>query len=262
MTIARIAQSTIGANPFMVEGPIVAGSGIPGPNFRLGTVIPGEAEAEFVYVKLVLASQTTLSPGQAFYYDKDFSAALLTTSAVSIGQNVGVFAGALLPSTVTGGPITAVTLAAGTYYIWLQRHGNAPAFVTTATANLIVAETTATAGKINAPSSATSGSKAIAGVTFSAANFTFTATATSGSAVLTNVSGASPASGPFIGASLSQTTGITSSQTITGITYSPNGTIQSITMSAAADGTATGTVTATGVLEARLRRPYVSASNP
>lgn len=261
MTIATSQTDRLGANPFVVEGPIVSGSGIPGPMFTLGTIAWGAKEAEWVYVKLVLASTTTLQPGQWFQWDRDYTASLLTTAAAVVGNRCGVFAGASQAPTVSGGPAQAISLAAGTYYIWVQRNGQAPALVSTATAALVVAETTATAGLANAPASATVSSKAIANVNFAAANQTFTATTVNGSPVLTNLGSVSPESGPFIGASISGT-GIPGSTTISGITYSPSGVIQSITMSANATANGTGiTVTATGVLEATLMRPFISKVN-
>ncbi|PCK86347.1 hypothetical protein CPT32_13090 [Rhizobium sophoriradicis] len=261
MTVATSQTDRLGANPFVVEGPIVAGSGVPGPMFSLGTISWGSKEAEWVYCKLVLASTTTLQPGQWFQWDRDYTATLLTTAGAVVGNRCGVFAGASQAPTQSGGPAQAISLAAGTYYIWLQRNGQAPALVTTATAALVVAETTATAGLANAPASATATTKAIANVNFAAANQTFTATTVNGSPVLSALGGVTPEGGPFIGAAISGT-GIPGSTTISGITYSPSGTIQSITMSAnaTANGTAI-TVTATGVLEATLMRPFLSKVN-
>ncbi|MGR8923862.1 hypothetical protein ACU8MB_08945 [Rhizobium leguminosarum] len=261
MSVATIQSDRLGANPFVVEGPIVSGSGIPGPNFSLGAVAGGDRESEWVYCQLVLASQTTLQPGQWFQWTKDYVASLLTTAAAVVGNRCGVFSGASQPQTITGGPIGSITLAAGTYYIWLQRNGQAPALVTTATAALVVAETTATAGLANAPASATATTKAIANVNFAAANQTFTATTVNGSPVLTSLGGLSANAGPFIGASVSGT-GIPGGTTITGITYAPNNVIQSITLSANATANGTGiTITATGVLEATLMRPFLSKVN-
>ncbi|PDS45193.1 hypothetical protein CO662_24845 [Rhizobium anhuiense] len=261
MSVATIQSDRLGANPFVVEGPIVSGSGIPGPNFSLGAVAGGDRESEWVYCQLVLASQTTLQPGQWFQWTRDYVASLLTTAAAVVGQRCGVFSGAAQPSTITGGPIGSITLAAGTYYIWLQRNGQAPALISTATAALVVAETTTTAGLANAPASATATTKAIANVNFAAANQTFTATTVNGSPVLTSLAGLSANAGPFIGAAVSGT-GIPGGTTITGITYTPNNVIQSITLSANATANGTGiTITATGVLEATLMRPFLSKVN-
>ncbi|ANP84589.1 hypothetical protein [Rhizobium leguminosarum] len=261
MSIASIQSDRLGANPFVVEGPIVSGSGIPGPNFSLGAVAGGDRESEWVYCQLVLASQTTLQPGQWFQWTRDYVASLLTTAAAVVGQRCGVFSGAAQPPTLTGGPVGAITLAPGTYYIWLQRNGQAPSQVATATAALVVAETTTTAGQASAPASATATTKAIANVNFAAANQTFTATTVNGSNLLTSLSGLNAGSGPFIGAAVSGT-GISGGTTISGITYSPSGVVQSITLSANATANGTGiTITATGVLEATLMRPFLSKVN-
>ncbi|MBY3363952.1 hypothetical protein RWK44_31835 [Rhizobium sp. 25PS6] len=261
MSIASIQSDRLGANPFVVEGPIVPGSGVPGPNFSLGTVAGGDRESEWVYCQLVLASQTTLQPGQWFQWTRDYVASLLTTAAAVVGQRCGVFSGAAQPPTLTGGPVGSITLAPGTYYIWLQRNGQAPSQVATATAALVVAETTATAGQASAPASATATTKAIANVNFAAANQTFTATTVNGSNLLTSLSGLNAGSGPFIGAAVSGT-GIAGGTTISGITYSPSGVVQSIALSANATANGTGiTVTATGVLEATLMRPFLSKVN-
>ncbi|MGO4134173.1 hypothetical protein ACEQ6A_06390 [Rhizobium brockwellii] len=261
MSVATIQSDRLGANPFVVEGPIVSGSGIPGPNFSLGAVAGGDRESEWVYCQLVLASQTTLQPGQWFQWTRDYVAALLTTAAAVVGQRCGVFSGAAQPPTLTGGPVGAITLAPGTYYIWLQRNGQAPSQVATATGALVVAETTATAGQASAPASATATTKAIANVNFAAANQTFTATTVNGSNLLTSLSGLNAGSGPFIGAAVSGT-GIAGGTTISGVTYSPSGVVQSITLSANATANGTGiTITATGVLEATLMRPFLSKVN-
>ncbi|MBB2687336.1 UNVERIFIED_ORG: hypothetical protein GGD47_004967 [Rhizobium etli] len=261
MSIATIQSDRLGANPFVVEGPIVSGSGIPGPNFALGAVAGGDRESEWVYCQLVLAAQTTLQPGQWFQWTRDYAASLLTTAAAVVGQRCGVFSGAAQPPTLTGGPVGAITLAAGTYYIWLQRNGQAPSQVASATAALVVAETTTTAGQASAPASATVGTKAIANVNFAAANQTFTATTVNGSSLLTGLAGLNAGSGPFIGAAVAGT-GIAGGTTIAGISYSPNGIVQSITLSANATANGTGiTVTATGVLEATLMRPFLSKVN-
>ena len=260
MTVATSQTERLGANPFVIDGPFVAGSGYPAPNFALGTIAWGPSEAEWVYVKLVLASTTTMQPGMWLQWDKDYNASLLTTANAVIGQRCGVFAGSNTSPAVTGGNST-VTLAAGTYYLWLQRAGQAPALMNTVTANLVIAETTTTAGQANAPASATVGTKQITPVSFAAANQTFTATTTNGSSVLTALSGASLGSGPFLGASISGT-GIPALTTIASISYSPSGQVQSITMSANATANGTGvTVTATGVLEVALLWPYIAKTN-
>lgn len=263
MAIARTQTERFGASPFTIEGPIVSGSGIPGPNFTLGSIAWGEAEAEWVYCKLVLGSTTTLSPGQWLQWDKDYTANLLTTATAVVGYGCGVLSAQSIAPTVAGGVASTITLAAGTYYIWVQRAGQAPSVVSAATtAALLIAETTTTAGQSNVPASATVSTKQITPVSYQAANITFTATTVNGSNVLTILSAAaSTASGPFLGATIAGT-GIPGATTVTGLTYSPSGTVASITLSA--NATANGTaiiMTVTGVLEARLMWPYVSKVN-
>jgi hypothetical protein len=261
MTIARAQTERFGANPFNIEGPIVSGSGIPAPNFALGSLAWGDMEAEWVYCKLVLGSTTTIQPGQWVQWDKDYTATLLTTANGVIGRGVGVLNIQSVNSTTTG-TASAISLAAGTYYMWVQRAGQAPCLVSASTtANLVIVETTTTAGQANVPASATVSTKGITPVSFEAASTTFTATTVSGSPVLTAIGGnANVASGPFIGATLSGT-GV-SAVTVASITYGPNGTISSITMSGNASASGTGvTITATGVLEGRLAWPYIYKTN-
>lgn len=262
MSIATSQTERFGANPFAVEGPIVAGSGILGPQFALGSLAWGPSEAEWVYCKLTLASTTTIQPGQWIQWDKDYNAILVTTATAVIGSGIGVLNIGTQAPTQAGGPSGTVSLAAGVYYVWVQRAGQAPALMSgTVTANLVIAETTTTAGTAAAPASATVGTKQITPVSFSAANFTFTATTTNGSNVLTVLGGASNGSGPFLGASISGT-GIPGSTTITGVTYSPSGTVQSLTMNNNATANGSGiTITATGVLEVRLAWPYIAKTN-
>lgn len=261
MTVATSQTERFGANPFVVEGPIVLGSGIPGPQFTVGSLAWGPNEAEWVYCKLTLAATTTLQPGQWMQWDKDYNAILVTTATAVVGSGVGVFTGASQSPSQSGGPASTVSLLAGVYYVWIQRAGQAPSLVTTATANLVVAETTATAGLSNAPASPTVTTKQITPVSYSAANFTFTATTVNNSPILSLLSGASSGSGPFLGATVTGT-GIPGSTTVIGVTYSPSGTVTSLTLSnnATANGTAI-TVTATGVLECRLMWPYIAKVN-
>lgn len=262
MSISKIQTANFGANPFAIEGPFGAtGTGIPGPNFTLGSVSWGDSEAEWVYVKLTLGSTTVMQPGLWLQWDKDYNATLLTTAAAVVGLNCGTFGGPNAP-TLAGGPSATQSLAAGVYYIWVQRAGQSAAVVGAGvTASLLVAETTTTAGQLLVPASPTVTTKQITPVSFAAANFTFTATTVNGSPTLTLLSGASNGSGPFLGATVSGT-GIPGSTTVTGLTYSPSGTVTAVTLNnnATANGTAI-TITAVGVLEVSLKWPYIGKIN-
>lgn len=149
-----------GCNPFALEGPIVAGSGHPAPNFRPGAFSPaaGDSGGEFQYCILTLASTTSLTDGQVYVIDKDFNAALATTTNALRGMDVGI------------GRVVQASVVAGTYYIWLQRNGRAPVQVAASALANTVMQTTATGGQLDAPSSPTATTKAIAGIELTAAN--------------------------------------------------------------------------------------------
>lgn len=159
MTVASIQIDRMGANPFAIEGPVVLGSGVIAPQFKLGEVTDGDAGAEWIYCKLVLASITTLGVGDVYTWDKSFTATLLSTSNSPRGQQVGV------------GCVALASAPVGTYFIWLQRSGQALVNVvaTTPLANTLM-ETTATAGTVGAPTTPTVTSKLILGAVLTAAN--------------------------------------------------------------------------------------------
>jgi hypothetical protein len=257
MTVALYQTADFGANPFNLDGPVnltagVSGQGIVLPQFKPGHTAFGDCESEYVYCKLVLASATTLTPGDLYQWDDTFTATLLTTAGSLRGSPVGV--GLVnFPSTNQA--------AAGTYFLWLLRAGQAPVRYTTLTANNLT-ETTATGGACNSPASPTVGSKLITGLYYTrSAPATFTADVTNGSPTLINLTGVSLSTGPFVGATLSGT-GIAASQKIASINVSAQGVPVSITMDANATATNTGvTITPTLVQEARVRWPYIDKTN-
>lgn len=255
MTIATFQTAIFGCDPKVLEGPSgTTGTGTISPQFQLGHVAYGDAGSEYTYCKLVLASATTLLPGQLYYWDDDYALTLLATAASPYGVRVGV------------GLVNAYSVAAGTYYMWVQHAGQAPVRYTTQTTNKPV-ETTATAGAMNSPASATGSSKKILGLAFTKAIATFTGTVTNGSPYITGpFTGATVQSGPFLGASISGT-GIPASTQIGSIT-SVGGVITSISMvnssGTLVNGTATNagvTITPSLVAEARVSWPIVDITN-
>lgn len=256
MTVATFQTAIFGSQPFnVIDGPTgTTGTGSIVPQFAPGHVAYGDMGSEYTYVKLVLGSATTLLPGQLYMWDDDYSASLLTTTTGVLGVRVGV------------ANVLAYSLAAGTYYLWLQHAGQCAIRYTTQTINKAV-ETTATAGAINSPASATVSSKKVLGVAFTKAIATFTGTVTNGSPFITGpFTGVSVQSGPFVGASISGT-GIPASTQIGAITVS-GGQVTSITMVTSAgvlvNGTATNagtTVTPSLVSEARLAWPQIDITN-
>lgn len=264
MTVIRYQTAIDGANPFNLDGPIgtVAGASKDGvfvPQFKAGHVSYGDSEAELVYCKLVLASATTLTPGDWYSWDDDFTATLYANgvAAQAVGCPIGIG--------LVNAPASAQA-AAGTYYLWLLRAGQAPARYTTIIASTPV-ESTATAGAVLSKAGAgTASAKSMTGAMFvKGAPATFTADVTNGSKILANVSTglATLDSGPFIGATLSGT-GVAASQKIEYIQVNPPQGPPGVSIVMSAAGTVTGTgvtITPTLVQECRIRWPVMSVQN-
>jgi hypothetical protein len=256
MTVATFQTAIFGAQPFnQIDGPTgTTGTGTILPQFAPGHVAYGDMGSEYTYCKLVLASATTLLPGQVYVWDDDFVASPVTTTNGLLGMRCGV------------ANVLSYSLAAGTYYFWLQHAGQCAVRYTTQTVNKAV-ETTATAGAINAPSSATTTTKKVQGIAFTKAIATFTGTITNGSSFITGpFTGVSVQSGPYVGASISGT-GIPASTQIGSINVA-GGQVVSIQMvtsaGVAVNGTATGagvTVTPSLISEARLAWPQIDVTN-
>jgi hypothetical protein len=159
MTTATFINAPLGANPTVLYAAGTLGDGTVQPQFKLGATAHGDARSKYMFVKLVLASTTTLSDGHVFVIDKDFSASLITTSNATRGQYVGV------------NRVAAGSTAAGTYYLWAQIEGGAPVQVvaTTPVAGALM-ETTATAGVLGSLATPTTSSKQVVGVVLTAAN--------------------------------------------------------------------------------------------
>lgn len=261
MTVARYQNENTGANPFVIEGPIVLGSGIPASNFTLGSVVPGDAGAEWVYCKLTLASTTTITTGAFFIWDQDYNASLMTTANASNGLNVGVFSGGSISPTQVGVQ-SAPSLAAGVYYIWIQRCGMAPFNVNTANVGSTnnVGESTSTAGQANFPSSPTATTKGFQFASILATPTTFTANTVNGSAVLTGLVGASSWSNLFVGTVLTGTS--VAGLSVVSFTQDASGNVTSITMSGNASATGSAiTMTPSKVIQGSLGWPQVFKTN-
>jgi hypothetical protein len=171
-----------GVNPCLVYGPVpaagISDNGVPFPSQRLGMVVTGDAGAEFIMGKLVLAAATDLLPGQAYELDEDYNMTLLT------GGN------SVLNAEVVLAQVWYPQCPAGTYYVWGQRAGRAAAIMAAASVATGYAETTATAGMLKYPATPTAGQKSVAPASAitASAGFTFTAATVNGSPTLTNVS--------------------------------------------------------------------------
>lgn len=261
MSTARKAMSIMGANPFVLDGPLVsstttptggAGSGLIMPAARLGDTCVGDSGSEYVYCLLAL-SGATLVPGQAYVIDKQFTATLATTSNSPRGNNVGFC------------QVNAPTApATGTYYVWLQRKGNTGVWASASPVANTPAETSATGGKLGFPTSGTTGAKAIVGCYNYATSFTCTATTTSGSPTLTNVvmTAGSDFSDIVVGATISGT-GVPASSYVGSVSSVGGALTIGLTTSdlkTAANATATAntiTMTVAGTLVSAINLPYV-----
>ncbi len=256
MTVATFQTAIDGANPFVAEGPVTAGSGVLSPQFRVGHVSYGDAETEWVYCKYTSVANQVLSPGLLFIVDDDFNATLASTATTLKGTKVMVCA---VGMGVGGQSVTTVT--GQVYYLWLARAGQLPVAYTAAAGGVgSQGELTATGGAVSFPAALTGGAVRAANGLYitKAVGGTFTGDVTNGSTQVVNLVGLTIDSGPaWIGSTLSST-GIAASQTITAIQF--NGTKPvSLTLSAAATATAAATtITASLVTQARVMWPYTT----
>lgn len=156
-----------------------SGLGVPAPQFRVGMVVTGDLGTEFVYGKLVLAAIADVLPGQAYEFDENYNATLLTTANSVLNAELVV-----LNVWYPQAPI-------GTYYGWFQRAGRAAVQAAAASITNAQAETTATAGQLKFLASAghTAGTKSTQSATSMGASSSiqFTGATTNGSPYITNV---------------------------------------------------------------------------
>lgn len=247
MAYAKYTWSEIGALPTSLLGPLtasgVSNQGTPQPQFQPGTRVQGNGHGEWVLGTLVLAAPTTLANGQAYVLDRNFTATLLTTANSPRGNSVGY------------GSVSQASVAAGTYYIWLQVKGHCPVQFT-GVANAI-GETTATGGLVNYTNTPTGSTKAVLGDHLFVASQTFTVSTLNGSAILSNVSSFNDVA---VGASLAGT-GLGASAKVVSFGPNANG-VNQITVDVVSTATADSiTVTQTGVITANLNYPSIGVTN-
>lgn len=117
------------------------------PSFELGSQALGNYGAIFVYGK----ASAALAAGDVVYFDKDFNAAGITTSASPLGALIGV---------------PRVDIASGSYG-WFQVKGQAPVRTANAATVNTRLNTTATAGAVD--DDGTTGAKVIDGMVLAVA---------------------------------------------------------------------------------------------
>jgi hypothetical protein len=238
MTIARLQYEGIGARVFMPAGPYILGQ-FPLPDPAFGTVVDGDAGAEFIFLKYAPVASTTLNQGDVVVWDAKMMAvpAKLGSAYHPWGANVGVvyFGGSRGDTTSNqAGNIWTYTFAAGTYGIWVQRAGACVAHYAVVTAQADATYTTAGAGAVSALSAGATSSETIQGMYSGLTTGTFTASAVSGASTMTSVSDTNNLE---IGLTLSGTS-------VTGGTYITDIQGSTIYLSQAVTGTiSTGTIT-------------------
>ena len=233
MAISTRGTGAIGPHIYAPEGPFTGS--FAGPTFAYGDVVQGNAGARFIFVKYAPVAAVTYRQGDVFVYDSTFMAvpSKLGAGYHALGSQVGTlfFGGRVGDPATQQGNIWSYLFQPGTYGVWLQINGACAANFTTITAQADLAYTTATLGSVSALAAGAANSETISGMFSAVLSFTFTATDTSGSAVLTAVSDTNKLE---VGMVLSGT-GIPNGAYITSIDGA------SVTMSANATSTNAGT---------------------
>jgi hypothetical protein len=196
MTIAKNVFGVIGARTYLPEGPYGAAGTFPLPSFADGTVMEGELGAEYEFVRIAVATSFTLNQGDVLVWDNSGLAVQSQTGSGvhPFGASVGTafFGGRVgdQASQASPGNVWSYTFATpGVYGMWAQRAGKSLLNCATINAQTKPLSTTAVNGQVNAPATPLSGSMGINSAFTAPLSGTFTANTTSGSTVLTTITG-------------------------------------------------------------------------
>lgn len=174
-----------GVNPWTLFGPLAAGvtsvdvNAIPQRQFRLGMVVSGDYETEWVFCRLnVTGGPVDLMPGMVWQVDENYTAILSTTAnrALNVQNMVSM--------------IFAPATATGFYFGWLARAGKLAVQAAAGSQATGQGETTATAGVAKFVTGAhTVGSATIAPASAvgASSSITFKADTVNGSPYLQNI---------------------------------------------------------------------------
>lgn len=259
MTIAQFNTYGLGVKFGTPTGPIDTTNG-PFPEHKFGAKVDGDAGGTFVCARFTATNNQTLRQGDVMYVDNNYVATLAATAGRALGLKVGTFfvgGNYLTVPNATLSPFSYTFSPAGDYLVWVQVDGVSLVNAASTALTGKVACTTTTAGRLDAPTAGvTAGSGTIGGLFLPATNYTFTATTTNGSPVLTNIS---TLVGIYPNMSITGT-GIPASTTISSIEGGPGN--WSVRLSANATATAnTITMTCAGYVEAYLNNAFISALN-
>jgi hypothetical protein len=179
----------IGVRLVQPSGPLE--NALTGHSFKLGAVVRGDCEAEFVYVAFNAPAAVTLQQGQLIGWDASFQAYIPTTTNTRRGDKIGTFFLGGRVGDPGAGPFQ-ITLQPGSYGMWVQRTGESLLLLagagTTIPANANLVTTTATGGAADCPTTPLAGTKVIVGVYISPVTSAITANTVTGSNVLGNPS--------------------------------------------------------------------------
>lgn len=196
MTIAKNVFGGIGPRVYLPEGPYGAAGNAPLPSYADGSVIQGELGAEYEFVRIAVATPFTVNQGDVFVWDNSGLAVQSQTGsgAHPFGASVGTaFLGGRVSDlqgvTSPGNVWTYTFPTPGVYGMWMQRSGKSLINCATVNAQTKPLNTTAVNGQVNAPATALSGSMGVNSAYTAPTVFTFTASTTTGSAVLTGITG-------------------------------------------------------------------------
>lgn len=247
MTIALYTYEAAGSRVGPPEGPFGAAGQTPLPSFKPGTVGSGDSEAEFVYLLFPVYTSRTLNQGDFIVWDNSYQAQVMSDVFATAGYAWGTDVGSLFlggrsadpAAWPNAGNMWSYTFPTpGLYGIWVQRSGTSIGNWGTITSQATNAASTIVVGQAAAAAAATHG-QSITGMWTASRAWTFTATTTTGSAVLTAIAGQlSPGTGVEVGLTLSGA-GIPNGTTV--LDFQGN----TLTMNTAATASATVTITAT-----------------
>lgn len=245
MTIAIFEFEGLGARTFTPEGPYGVAGQTPLPAFKPGTVVAGDAEAEYTFLLFPVYAARTVNQGDFIAWDNSYQANVLSdtfqTNGYALGTDLGTFflggrVGDPAAAPAAGNQWSYTFPTPGVYGIWVQRAGTCIGNWGTVSQSTQTVSTI-TVGQVAGAAALTHGQPTI-GIFSTAPTRTFTGTTVNGSVTLTGIAGLTLGSGLEIGMTLSGA----------GI---PNGTIivdfqgSSLTMNTAATASASVTITAT-----------------
>ena len=234
MPIAKYQYEALGGRTYLPDTLGTAGQ-TPLQQFAFGSVVGGDCEAEFVYLRFAPVAAITLNQGDVVVWDSSYTAYPATLGAAyhPFGASGGtVYYGGRVgdpAATAAQGNVWSYAFAPGVYGMWVQRAGTSLINLASINAQTKAVSTTATPGQVDQPSAGAANSQVLTGVYSALLTGTFTGNLTINSPTITAVSSCKNL---YIGQTLSGT-GIPNGATVADI--------QGSTITMSANATATNT---------------------